>query len=451
VATDWTAELDDLVASTLEGLPLPGAAVGVSFDGREHVACAGVTSLNAPVPVDGDTLFLIGSTTKTVTATAVQSYAAEGVLDLDAPVAQWLDRSLRVGAADLGEQVTLRHLLSHSAGFVGDLDSVDGWGDDAIARSLEAVAAAAQLHAPGAGSSYSNAGIRLAGRILELVTGKPYEQVVRERVLDPLAMATSFFFPWEVATRRHAVGHLVRDGEARWSPSYGISRGSAPEGALASTVRDQLHYARFHLDGTVPDGCRAPLPDDARLAMQTPQAPGMPPLSAVGLSWLLRDRAGTQLLTHGGNVSFLQLSDFVLVPDAGLAVTVLTNSAAGKPFGQTVLDWCLSTLAGLPAPPAPESRTAADLGEYSGRYEAGQWDLDVQPRDGGLRVAMLIHEHLLEEAGMDNPPASEVVFVGEELVADAARPDSPTGRFHRGDGGAVTALTYGLRHCPRRP
>ncbi|MEV4893177.1 serine hydrolase domain-containing protein [Nonomuraea sp. NPDC055795] len=192
--------LQSLLDSEATSLHVPGAAVGVLFDGAEHVLTTGVTSVDAPAPVTADTLFQIGSTTKTVTATVIMHLIEEGRLDLDGRVRKYLPE-FRLADESAAREVTIRHLLTHTGGFLGDIDDGESWGDDALAEAIKVYERLPQLFAPGTLASYSNAGFRLLGRVIEVVCGEPYESVVERVVLQPLGMRDSFFFPW-VADRR---------------------------------------------------------------------------------------------------------------------------------------------------------------------------------------------------------------------------------------------------------
>jgi CubicO group peptidase (beta-lactamase class C family) len=104
--------------------------------------------------------------------------------------------------------------------------------------------------------SYNNAGFNLAGRVIEAVTGKPFEQVAKEMILDPLGMDMSFYFPDDIMiTHRFVVGHYTEDKKVKVSRPWAIGRAGAPVGGVVSTVKDLLTYARFHMgDGKTTSG-----------------------------------------------------------------------------------------------------------------------------------------------------------------------------------------------------
>lgn len=448
------AELDAFLATECERLQVPGAAVGVVADGRWVASSYGVTNVDHPLPVDPDTLFLIGSTSKTLTATVVMTLVEEGRLSLEDPVVQHLPE-LVLRDEQARACVTVGQLLDHTSGWRGDIEVDTGWGDDALARALTEVAAGVpQVFAPGTNASYNNLALVVAGRLIEQVTGQTYEQAVRERLLEPLAMTDTFFFPWEVAGRRFATGHVLRDDVAAPAYTYPTTRGIGPAGGAASTVRDQLRYAQFHLDGAAAGS--APLGDALRLDMQRPRVTLPSALSGIGVSWLLRDRDGLRMVTHGGNCSNLHVSAFALAPDEGFAVTVLTNSRGGSALGTAVTEWAVQHYLNRPPVPAPEvlPLTPELLEQYVGRYDAGQWDLDVTTRDGRLFVQMQLTDLPPDTpadvlAAFDVPP-SEYVLTAPDVLAPAASPQTSSGDFLREADGRIAWLRQGLRLARRR-
>src|SRR5215510_1431676 len=186
-------KLCEQIVAAMQRIQVPGVAVGIVDGDAEHIAGFGVTSVDHPLPVDGDTLFQIGSTTKTVTGTVAMRLVEQGRLDLDAPIRTYLPE-LRLADEAAAAGVTLRHLFSHTAGWVGDYFDDLGNGDDALAKIVERMVELPQITPLGMIWSYNNAGFYLAGRVIEVVTGRTYEAAVQDLVLDPLGMNMSFFF-----------------------------------------------------------------------------------------------------------------------------------------------------------------------------------------------------------------------------------------------------------------
>src|SRR5881398_473482 len=128
-----TQELRDKVIELATEHNVVGVAVGVFFEGEEHYAFHGVTSVENPLPVDETTYFQFGSTGKTYTATAMMRLVEQGKVDLDAPVRTYLpDFNLR--DEDVASKVTVLHLFNHTAGWEGDMMDNTGDGDDALEK-----------------------------------------------------------------------------------------------------------------------------------------------------------------------------------------------------------------------------------------------------------------------------------------------------------------------------
>lgn len=383
---DELRPLAEQIEAAMARLNVPGVAVGVYHEGREHVTGFGVTSIENPLPVTPDTLFQIGSTTKTITATAAMRLVEMGKLDLDTPVRAYLP-GLRLADESVAAGVTLRHLFTHTAGWVGDYFDDTGWGDDALARIVAKLADLPQITPLGAVWSYCNSGFYLAGRVIEVVTGKPYETAMRELVLDPLGMSMSLFFAHDAITHRVAIGHQHEaDGKLALALPWALPRAAHPAGGVSSTVRDQLRYARFHMGGgTAEDGTSLLKPETLR-SMQSPLAPAGGDIEAMGVTWMLRTVGGERIVRHGGGTNG-QLSAFLMVPDRGFAITILTNADKGGELHDEGVKWALRHYLGLDdADPetldVPEDR----LAEYAGRYEARGSRLDVSVRDGALLI-----------------------------------------------------------------
>src|SRR5262249_16751005 len=166
-----------------------------------------------------------------------------------------------------------------------------------------------QLTPVGKVFAYNNAAVATAGHVIEVVTGKTYEDVVRAQLLDPLELANSFFFSDETVGFNVAASHAVVGGQPKVEPKLWsqVGRSLYPTGGLISSARDQLQYARFHLgDGTAPDGTRL-LSQASLVAMRSNPGPGgtlLVELDGVGVNWMLRPSAeGVRIVQHGGTPS----------------------------------------------------------------------------------------------------------------------------------------------------
>ncbi|WP_366652855.1 serine hydrolase domain-containing protein, partial [Mycobacterium asiaticum] len=205
-------ELDAKITAGMKAYGIPGVAVGVWTGGREYIKGYGVTNVDHPVPVDGDTVFRIGSTTKTFTGTAIMRLVDAGKVSLDAPVRRYLP-DFAVADPEVSAAVTLRQLLNHTSGWLGDDVQDFGNGDDALARYVASLTRLPQLNPPGAVFAYNNAGLAVAGRIVEVVSGTTYESAVQNLLLNPLQLGHTHFFTDELTGLSVAAPHNVVDGK----------------------------------------------------------------------------------------------------------------------------------------------------------------------------------------------------------------------------------------------
>ena len=424
----------------------PGVAVGVLHKGRAFGSGFGVTSVEAPDPVDEETLFQIGSTGKTFTATAVMRLVESGDLELDVPARRYL-RELKLKDADVTKKVTLRHLLTHTGGWAGDFFADTGRGADALERVVEMLAKVPQLTPLGEVWHYNNAGFYIAGRIIEKVTGLPYEQAITELVLEPLGMTRSFHFAEEAIVYRVVAGHNATGPNSKKhtiAKPWDIGRNSGPAGGLISDVVDQLRWAQFHLgDGRTPDGRRL-LKRSTMREMQTPQAEAGNLANAVGISWLLEDYDTTRLVMHGGTTHG-QLSAFAMVPEHDFAVTVLTNSSRGNEVHGPVVRKALSLYLGLERRlPETIPMDKADLVRYEGRYIDAFKQAAIDLKVAGRRLHSRISA-LEEDEGPGLAPFHLAFFDNDEALVQGGRLDGLRAEFIRDGRNQVRWIRFGAR------
>lgn len=359
--------LTEFVAAKAEEFGIPGVAVGMWANGREVYACCGMTSVDNPLPVDQDTLYLLGSITKTYTATVLMRLVAEGRVELDAPVRRYVPE-LRLADERTAAEVTVLNLLNHTSGLGVGYIADTGEGDDALADYVAKLTELELVAPPGTRASYSQAGYNLAGRIVEKVTELTYERAVASLVLEPLGLSHSFYARDDVMTRRFAVGHnLDEDGVLSVARLWRRWRGDNPGGGLASSVADQIRWARFHLgDGPAKNGALV-LPAEVLHRMKEPTVAlrGSSLGDALGICWFLRDVDGVRTVGHGGSANG-QFAELLTVPERDFAVVSLSNAGPnGIPFNQAVVRWTLHSYLGVTdRDPQPlPLRRGADLGD----------------------------------------------------------------------------------------
>ncbi|HEY6739158.1 MAG TPA: serine hydrolase domain-containing protein, partial [Actinopolymorphaceae bacterium] len=394
------SRLDDVRTWLTERLPsllteheVPGASVAVLADDEIVEVAGGVLHKHTGVEVTTDSVFHVGSITKVWTATLIMQLVDEGRLDLDAPVRTYLPK-FRVADEHASATVTTRHLLNHTAGWEGDIFTPTTSGDDAVERFVDDIMPTVrQTLPPGEMFSYNNAGFVVLGRIIEVLREKPWAQVLRERLAEPLGLEYVATRADEAILFRAAVGHVQADPADEPTPTkvWALPYSNAPFGAmLAMSARDLLGFARLHLcDGLAPDGTRL-LSESAAAEMRAPfaEVPRLTPRPTQrGLGWSRYDWDGGLVVGHDGQ-TIGQLAYLRVVPERGVAVAVLTNGGRAGRLHTAVTSEALRVLAGIAVPPLPGVPPgpvdAVDRPErYVGRYEVHSGRVDVEVDDEG--------------------------------------------------------------------
>ncbi|MEU5303047.1 serine hydrolase domain-containing protein [Streptomyces noursei] len=450
--------LSAFIRKAAEEFDVPGVSVGVLRDGQERFASHGVTSIDDPLPVHERTLFPIASVTKTFTATALMRLAAEGKLELTAPVRRYVPE-LRLADEAAAARMTVLNLLNHTAGL--DWHLIDGdEGDGSLAAFVAKLAELRVIAPPGTRASYSQAGYNLAGRVIENVTGLSFEKALASLVLEPVGLANTFFDPDDVMVRRFAVGYnRGEDGALRaaqpWKAFRAGTRGNNPGGGAVSSVSDLLRWARFHL-GTG-DGV---LPAEELRRMQEPTVPLRASTlgDAFGICWFLREVDGVHTIGHGGSGNG-QFAELLIVPERNFAVVSLANSGPdGYQFNQSVVRWALEHYLGVvERDPEPLLYDAARAGEVVGRYEIDAMGLDIATDGSRLTLAVGIKPEIRAASEADMPPdypAAGMAFLpgdGDEYLVTEGGLKGQRGFFTRDEAGAVVGVDLAGRLFGRAP
>lgn len=335
VIARYRTRIPDLMAEQ----DVPGLAVAlVDRDRTLWVEGFGHLDRGGSAPVNADTIFSVQSISKLFTATAVMQAVAAGRLELDEPITTYLPAFTVHSAFEehAERKITLRMLLSHTAGFtheapVGNNNELDPGDFAAHVRSISDT----WLRFPvGTGYAYSNLGIDLAGYILERVEGRSFSEVARESLLAQLGMERSTFDRIAIrSARNRAVGHV----DPYPDPPLDVPMTAA--GGLYTSAADLARFLHFELNGGSADG-RVVLDPKWLDEMQTvpPPRAGEPAGYGLGVArhrWNRWDQR-PDLLEHGGG-GFGFLSDLWWVPQPGIGIAVLTNSQDHQLKGELAL------------------------------------------------------------------------------------------------------------------
>jgi CubicO group peptidase (beta-lactamase class C family) len=438
--------LCEAAEESLERSGVPGASIGVDHDGAEDAAGFGVTSIEHPLEVDAETLFQIGSITKTVTGTLALQLVENGALDLDAPIRRYLP-TFRLADDDVAERVTTRHLLTHTGGWYGDYFADPSRGDDALERILPELAELPQLAPLGQIWSYCNSGFYIAGRVIEVLTGKPFESAARELVLEPLGMSRSFFFPEEVLSHRFAVGHRDEEGQTIVARPWALARAASVAGGITSNVRDLLRYARFHL-GQEP----GPLTQESISIMREPQIETGD--RDMALTWFLREVEGVAFAEHDGGTNG-QMARLMLVPEADFALAILTNhSPAGNDVLRELSRVALRLYLGVEEPePEPIDLSPEQLAEYAGDYSNPWAEVELRAEERRLvgQTTPKAGFPTKDTPPLPPPPPATLAFYDTDRVFVEEGPLTGTqGDFVRDGDGRIAWFRSGGRLHARR-
>jgi CubicO group peptidase (beta-lactamase class C family) len=325
----------------------PGGVAAAYIDASGvTLANAGKFSPSDPRPITADTWFEIGSVTKVFTATLLADALQRGTVTLDTTV----------GAPFAPRQVTLRQLATHTSGLprmprdFASSDALNPYADEDLAvlvKSFDAVSGGLKP----APSSYSNFGFAVLGQAVARAGGKPYAELLRERVLGPLGLRDTLLSWRDAKPDRLAPPYTATGPGSNWDLNA-----FSPAGALVSTTRDLARFVQANL-GLVQTPLLATL-----VATRQAQAPGDAPGRKIGLAWQLERRGAAEIVWHngatGGYHSFVAFD-----PVAKIGVVVLTNHAAAvEPLGYAIL-------AGKPLPErAVSAKPAEALAPYLGNY-----------------------------------------------------------------------------------
>lgn len=335
--------IDRLVARTLKTFNVPGIAVAIVKDDKMIFAKGyGVASLNTKKPVDKNTLFGIASNSKAFTTAAIGILVDEGKLKLDEKVTDYIPE-FKMYDPYVTAEFTIRDLLTHRSGLglgAGDLmdfpDSTDFTVKDAIynLRFLKPVSSFRYKY------DYDNQLYKVAGEVIERISGMKWEEFIETRIMKPLQMTTSAGDYKRIKNNFNvADAHAPVDGKVVVIPRFYTSYGDAA-GGIYSSVADMSKWAIMQINnGRYGDGKRL-FSEAVHWQMWSPQTivpvgMGATPydthFSAYGLGWFLRDAHGYKEVTHTGGIDgMVTLVD--LVPELKLGIIVLTNQQSGAAF-----------------------------------------------------------------------------------------------------------------------
>ena len=338
-AADAGAWLYGFMPNALKQADIAGAVVAVVKDGVVLLERGyGYADVKQETPMDpARTLVRPGSVSKLFTWTAVMQQVEQGHIDLDADVNQYLDFEI---PPYQNQPVTMRHLMTHTAGFEETLKHLLGAegqpmpGYEAILKER----VPARIFAPGTTSAYSNYGCALAAYVVQRVSGQAFGDYVEKHIFTPLGMtSTTFRQPLPDGWKpRMATGYEAASQKAQKFELVG----PAPAGSVSTTAADMTRFMIAHLQDGRYEGAQVLQPETARLMHGTPLTI-LPRVNRMLLGFYESTYNGRRMIAHGGDTNYFH-SDLNLFLDHGVGLFVSFNSlgkdGAAHPLRGTLLD-----------------------------------------------------------------------------------------------------------------
>lgn len=398
---------------------VPGAQLAIHRAGETVTLEVGELEYHGGRRVGCESAFPVGSITKSFTATAAMVLVADGDLDLDAPVG-----GLLTELPDPPAQVTLRQLLSHTAGFAAGPASEEV-ADVSPRRYLADHCRRGNLVAPpGAVFSYSNLGYVVVGRLIEMVTGMSWREAVESIVLRPLGIEPAFVGHGTTG-RPVAAGHSVNLDTGRTRPvQQSLAPVEAPAGGLAVSAADLIALGTVHIGPGVPGLLPPGHAEQMRRRVAGADPCGL--ADGWGLGLAVFSCGGTEWVGHDGNAHgtscYLRVA-----PDTGCAVALTSNSNSGTGLWADLLTELVH--AGLPLTGTPrasqDERVVPVPPDCAGSYANGDVEYAVAVRqgqpylavDGGAFARLTCHDGLTFTT---RDPVSGRQVLGGRFVRDPA-------------------------------
>lgn len=420
-------ELENLVEKLVQESGCPGASAAVQRGDEVLTGAAGYVNLRTRVETTPDSIFQIGSNTKVYNATLVMQLVDEGKLDLDQPVIEVLPE-FKLADAEATRTLTVRHLLTHTSGIDGgDYIADFGRGADALQLYVASLADIGLVHPIGKFHSYCNAATIVAGRVVEVLTGLPWVDALRARLIEPLGLTETVSLPEEAVLFRVAAGHKPSEekgGQPELYETWSLPFGNAPAGSVINaSARDLCAFGQFHLNkGVGLNGTRV-LSENSAMAMREIQFPEVTQRDGggQGIGWFVGKQGPFEVLSHGGG-TFGQTSSFMVLPEQGVSISVLTNGPGGGTVMAGVIKEVFSRLGGedfaaelakkqaaaaeQDAPAEAPAPPDVDLEKYVGVYERSCLTTTVTLQDGVLTGETVMGGYLTDKM----PPLKPMTF-----------------------------------------
>jgi CubicO group peptidase (beta-lactamase class C family)/D-alanyl-D-alanine dipeptidase len=395
-----------------------------------------------------ETVYRIGSVSKLFTDIGVMQLVERGQLDLDTPVQKYLPDFHPHNP--FGTPITLRQLMSHRSGLLRE-PPVGNYFDPSelsLGAMVQSLNGTTLVYAPGTRTKYSNAGVAVAGYVLEKQSGQPFAMYLRQAVLDPMGLRNSAFQPQPQLIQKLAKAYMWSyDGLSFQAPTFEL--GMAPAGCMYSTVVD---LARF--ESVLFNQGRGPnaqvLKPETLQKMWTPQFAQPGATSGYGIGFRISQLEGHREIGHGGAI-YGFATQLAALPDEKLGVVTVTTidaaNAVTSHVAQEALQLMLAAKQHSPLPEVPQTMpiSSEHIRQLSGRYGQGEDSVDLMARNGELWMLRTaggeevrlrqLGDSLMEDGragyGLKVTPIANGIRIGDQTLARVAEtlPAAAPGRW----------------------
>jgi CubicO group peptidase (beta-lactamase class C family) len=390
--------LEKVVRTELKQTHTPGAAIAI-VKGEQIVFAKGfgVANIETGAPVTPDMLFRIGSITKMWTATLLVTLAEKGRVNLQEPIGTYLQ-----GLSPRLSRVTAHQLMTHTAGMIDESPSYGLHDESALGATVRSWQDDYCFLPPGKVFSYSNPGMAVAGLLAEVTGGKPYAQLMSERLFQPMGIKTATFRPTEAMTRPLSQGHMAEKNKTLVVRPCTDNAGYWPSGFMFANVYDLARFAIAFINQGQIEGAQVLSPSViAKLSTPYVDAPAMN--CRVGYGLFIKEARGARVLVHRGGIEGFG-STFIMVPAYKFAVILLANNT------EVMLNQTAAKAMELFLPPPPKEKekksssvvmplTAKEMSDWAGIYQNPFATLELLAKDDNLFFKQGDAELLASKAG----------------------------------------------------
>jgi len=305
------AQLEPEIQRMMLAGKIPSATIALVHEDRIiWTGAFGYSNLWAHTPAVPNTVYLIGSTFKTMSMFALLQQMEEGKFKLDDRVNNYLDE-FKIQGENPSKPVTFRHLLTHASGLPGDFGPHAVWGDtvppslkDYLSKSLKLT------NPPMTKTVYSNMAYTLIAYLIEKFSGVPYRKYIQEHIFDPLEMKDTAFAPRPDMEERLAIPYIVDKNTGSHVPTIRLKADIWPAGIVYGTVTNQANWLIANLNGGIFKDLRLISEETFRQVMKRQYNEFNGPISAgwlnastgYGLTWWISQRKGDTYFAHSGSV-----------------------------------------------------------------------------------------------------------------------------------------------------